>query len=89
MSLVPYPQRVTERFQHWLLQQENAGREFTGEQLAWLDRIRDHVAASLVISADDFDYTPFTQHGGLGKAHELFGDDLTPLLDELNEALAA
>ena len=28
-ELVPYPQRVAERFQAWLLQQENAGREFT------------------------------------------------------------
>jgi type I restriction enzyme R subunit len=88
-ELVPYPERVTERFQTWLLQQENAGRKFTDEQLAWLERIRDHVAASLAISADDFDYAPFSEHGGIGKAHEIFGDALTPLLDELNEALAA
>ena len=30
-----------------------------------------------------------SQQGGLGKAHEVFGEELTPLLDELNEALAA
>ena len=70
-------------------QQENAGRTFTPEQLAWLERIRDHVAASLAINADDFDYTPFVEQGGIGKAYEVFGDGLTPLLDELNEALAA
>ena len=28
---------------------------FTTEQLAWLERIRDHVAASLAITADDFE----------------------------------
>jgi type I restriction enzyme, R subunit len=88
-ELVPYPELVGERFQAWLLAQENAGRTFTPAQLAWLKRIRDHVAASLAISPEDFDYAPFAQHGGLGKAYELFGDDLTPLLDELNEALAA
>ncbi|HZR93727.1 MAG TPA: type I restriction-modification enzyme R subunit C-terminal domain-containing protein, partial [Gaiellaceae bacterium] len=88
-ELVPYPELVAERFQAWLLQQENAGRTFTPAQLAWLERIRDHVAASLAISPDDFDYTPFVQQGGLGKAVELFGDELTPLLDELNEALVA
>jgi type I restriction enzyme R subunit len=88
-ELVPYPQRVTQRFQAWLLQQGNAGRTFTPEQLAWLDRIRDHVAASLTITADAFDYTPFVEQGGIGKAHEVFGDDLAPLLVELNEALAA
>jgi type I restriction enzyme R subunit len=88
-ELVPYPQLVEERFRTWLLQQKNAGRTFTPEQLAWLERIRDHVAASLAISPDDFEYAPFSQQGGLGKAYEVFGDELTPLLDELNEALVA
>jgi type I restriction enzyme R subunit len=86
-ELVPYPERVRERFEAWLLQQENAGRAFTPEQLAWLERIRDHVAASLGISADDFAYTPFVEHGGLGRASQVFGAELAPLLDELNEAL--
>jgi type I restriction enzyme, R subunit len=88
-ELVPYPELVGERFQAWLLAQKNAGRDFTSAQLAWLERIRDHVAAALAISADDFDYTPFVEQGGIGKAYELFGDELATLLDELNEALAA
>jgi type I restriction enzyme, R subunit len=88
-ELVPYPELVDERFQAWLLAQENAGRMFTPTQLAWLERIRDHVAASLAISAEDFAYTPFVEHGGIGKAYDLFGEELRPLLDELNEALAA
>ncbi len=29
------------------------------------------------------------QRGGLGKAHQLFGDELNKLLEELNETLAA
>jgi len=88
-ELVPYPDLVRERFHAWLLQQENAGRTFTGEQLAWLERIRDHVAAALAITTDDFGYTPFVEAGGLGRAAQVFGDDLAPLLDELNEVLAA
>jgi type I restriction enzyme R subunit len=86
-ELVPYPELVRERFRAWLLAQENAGRVFTPEQLAWLERIRDHVAASLGISAEDFSYTPFVEAGGLGKAAEVFGDDLGALLEELNEVL--
>jgi type I restriction enzyme R subunit len=86
-ELVPYPELVRERFRAWLLAQENAGRVFTPEQLAWLERIAEHVSASLGIAADDFDYTPFREAGGLGKAAEVFGDDLGPLLDELNEVL--
>ena len=88
-QLVPFPERVNERFAGWLLQQKQADRTFTPEQIQWLERIRDHIAASLVISVDDFQYTPFSQHGGLGKAYEVFGNDLNPLLGELNEALAA
>jgi len=61
---------------------------FTPEQVAWLERIRDHLAASLGISAEDFAYTPFVEHGGLGKAGEVFGSELDPLLKELSEALA-
>ena len=30
-----------------------------------------------------------SQGGGLGKAHQLFGEQLPKLLDELNEVLAA
>ena len=62
---------------------------FTPDQLAWLKLIRDHIATSLSIELDDLDYTPFNQEGGLGKAHQLFGDQLPKLLEELNEALAA
>jgi type I restriction enzyme R subunit len=88
-ELVPYPERVAQRFEAWRLQQHNAGQSFTPEQLAWLERIRDHVAASLAITTEDFDYTPFVEQGGIGKASEVFGDALSPLLTELNQALAA
>jgi type I restriction enzyme, R subunit len=86
-ELVPYPERVRERYEAWLVQQDNAGRSFTHEQLVWLERIRDHIAASLGIAADDFAYTPFVEHGGLGKAGDVFGPGFAPLLSELNEAL--
>ncbi len=88
-QLVPYPELVRERYAAWLLQQQNAGRIFTTEQLAWLERIRDHFAASLAITVDDFEYVPFVEHGGLGKAAELFPDGLASLLAELNMALVA
>jgi type I restriction enzyme R subunit len=87
--LVAYPDLVRDRYHAWLLQQENTGRTFTAEQLVWLERIRDHVAASLAITPDDFGYTPFLEAGGLGKATRVFGDDLAPLLDEINQVLAA
>jgi type I restriction enzyme R subunit len=38
---------------------------------------------------DDFDLAPFAQAGGLGKVHQVFGDGLNGILEELNSALAA
>ena len=51
--------------------------------------IRDHIAANLNIEPDDFELPPFTQRGGLGKAHQLFGRDLAPIIETLNTALVA
>ena len=51
--------------------------------------VRDHIATSLTIEPDDFDLDPFAQEGGLVAAYSVFGNELTPLLDELNEGLAA
>ena len=46
-------------------------------------------ATSLSIEPEDLDLSPFNQRGGLGKAHQLFGEQLPELLEELNTALAA
>ncbi len=88
-ELVPYAEQVRERFRAWMTQQANSGRSFTEEQVRWLEMIRDHVATSLEITVDDFDLTPFTEEGGLGRATQVFGQNLRPLLDELNGVLAA
>jgi type I restriction enzyme R subunit len=88
-ALVPYRQQVEERFGSWMAQQELAGVTFTPEQRLWLELIRDHVAASMGIEMDDFEYAPFAQKGGAGRAYQVFGERLEPLLNELNEVLAA
>jgi type I restriction enzyme R subunit len=100
-ELIPFPERVNANFKAWLAQQQQilpspasgrgAGGEgrFTPEQLSWLEMIRDHIAANLSIEPGDFEYAPFSQQGGLGKVHQLFGDKLNTIIEELNEALAA
>ncbi|MGI8775570.1 MAG: type I restriction-modification enzyme R subunit C-terminal domain-containing protein [Actinomycetota bacterium] len=87
-QLVPFQEKVEERFAAWLKQQENQGASFTEQQQMWLTMIKDQIGSSLEMDVDDFGYTPFNQHGGLGRAAQLFGDRLPELLDELNEALA-
>jgi type I restriction enzyme R subunit len=88
-ELVPFPEKVQVNFRAWVEQQQASGRRFTAEQRKWLEMIRDHIAANLQIETDDFDYAPFAQEGGIGKVWQLFGDDLSTILDELNGVLAA
>jgi len=87
-ELTPFPETVQGRFATWLAQQENRGRRFTDDQRQWLTLVRDHIAGSLAIELEDFDYAPFSQRGGMGKAYQVFGQDLEALLVELNEVLA-
>jgi type I restriction enzyme R subunit len=88
-ELVAFPDQVAERYVAWLAQEEQAGRIFTVEQRLWLDKIRDHIATSLRITTDDFEFTPFAERGGIGGAYRAFGNDFTALLDDLNMELVA
>ncbi len=88
-ELEPFDRSVHERFDRWMAEQERMGKNFTEEQRAWLELIRDHIGTSLTIEFDDFDFSPFKQKGGLGKARQVFGAELPKLLEELNEVLAA
>jgi len=87
--LEPFEEHVRERFSAWVTKQQAGGKNFSDEQRWWLERIRDHVIASLEIGRDDFDYTPFKENGGIGKVYQLFGEELWPMLEELNGVLAA
>lgn len=85
-TLEPYKETVNQRFQEWLNNQE---KEFSPEQMTWLEMIKDHIATSLRIEIDDFGEVPFQGQGGAFKVYQLFGDSLDTILETLNEGLAA
>jgi len=88
-ALVPYADKVQERYASWLLQQEQAGAVFTDRQRWWLDRIAEVIAASAGINAADLDDAPFTERGGTDGALADLGDAAADYLDQLNEELTA
>jgi type I restriction enzyme R subunit len=88
-ELVPFAEQVRQRFEGWMAMQETAGRRFTTEQRQWLAAIRDHIAGSVSMGLEDFQYAPFDQRGGLARAYTLFGEDLGRVLEELNVELVA
>jgi type I restriction enzyme R subunit len=88
-ELVPFRDQVEERFAAWMSTQEQQSVLFTAVQVQWLTWMKENIASELGIGPESFEYTPFAEHGGIGKAAQVFGDRLTPLLDELTEVLAA
>ena len=88
-ELVPYAERVRERYQGWLAQQEQAGVTFSDSERWWLDRMVEVIAASAGISANDLDAAPFTERGGTDGAIRDLGARAGKLIDELNTELTA
>jgi type I restriction enzyme R subunit len=41
------------------------------------------------MNGHDLDCAPFYGKGGIGKMFQLFGDERGPIIDEMNQALAA
>jgi type I restriction enzyme R subunit len=87
--LEPFPLTVDDRFENWLAAQAQAGRQFTAEQMEWLRKIKEHIAASLRVEMADFEYAPFYEMGGPVKLHEVFGQKVARMVEELSEVLVA
>ncbi|MCA0438770.1 MAG: DEAD/DEAH box helicase family protein [Actinobacteria bacterium] len=88
-ELVPYAERVRERYVGWLAQQEQAGVEFSETERWWLDRMVEVIGSSVEIRAEDLDAAPFTERGGIDGAIRDLGDKAEPLLIALNKELTA
>jgi type I restriction enzyme R subunit len=86
-ELVPYPERVQQRYEAWLQSQEAQGKTFTPQQRWWLDEIARHIGINVSISMDDLNYFGFQARGGQLAAQKLFGNEIKNLLDNLNDNL--
>jgi len=84
-ELVPYPERVQQRYADWLESQAAQGITFTPQQRWWLDEIARHIGINISISMDDLNYFGFQARGGQFAAKKLFGDNLEMILLQLNK----
>lgn len=82
--LQPFEDHVRSRYADWLQRKQGAGAFFTSDQLAWLEKMRDYVIASGSVDREHLE-----ADNVLGQMYRAFGDQLEPLMDELNLALAA
>ncbi len=72
-ELEPYPERVQRRYREWLEGQQAQGREFTAQQMSWLDEIARHVGVNLAVEIEDLNYFAFQPRGGQVAAVRVFG----------------
>ena len=90
MTISPYAETVRRNFQSWIMKRHSGGSEkFNEEQMEWLHMIRDHIINSFHCDRDDLEMAPFNARGGLGRMHQLFGNQMDRVIHEMNEALAA
>jgi type I restriction enzyme R subunit len=83
-------ERIRKNYQSWIMSHNSSSKgKFTEEQMEWLKMLRDHVITSFSIERDDLEMAPFDARGGLGKMHQLFGENMDDLIEELNKELAA
>lgn len=88
-NLTAYEKTIDRNFQNWVFGKQSGALKFNDEQMQWLRMIKDHVATSFHIEREDFEYEPFAPAGGLGKMYQLFGEQMNPIIEEINVALAA
>lgn len=86
----PYEELVRERYQAWLVRQEQMGTHFTERQRWWLDRIAAATAERVRFDTADLDYAPFTSHNGTdGFIAEFGGTRAELIITELDRELSA
>ena len=89
-TLTPLSTEMAGRFNLWLGREEKAGRTYNPEQKAWLEAIRDHLAANIDVSLRDLqDHPTFAAKGGVVAARAAFGVRLHDVMEDLTEALVA
>ena len=89
-TLAPLSSDMAGRFNLWLGREKQAGREYTEEQLAWLEAIRDHLATNIELPLRELENDPkFHQRGGILAARRAFLNRLDAVVDDLTTALVA
>ena len=86
-ELVPYPERVQQRYEAWLESQAAQGKTFTPQQRWWLDEIARHIGINVSISIDDLNFFGFQARGGQLAAKRLFGEEFINIIHEMNQRL--
>ncbi len=81
-ALLPFEQRVD-----IALDKIKTSKEWTSEQLGWLDRIASSIKEKVVLDDDSFKTGNYKRKGGKRKLMNVFNDELDSILTQFNEYL--
>lgn len=87
-ELIPFADVVEERYQGWLLTQEQRGTRFSQDQRRWLDAIKDYICTGVTFETPALDAVPFIEWGGSDGIERDFTDPVG-IITDLNQALSA
>lgn len=87
-ELEPFAEIVEHRYANWLEVQNQQGVTFTGQQLWWLENIKNAICNGVSFSVDQLDLTPFSERGGSMGMAQAFPNALK-LVTEMNQELSA
>ena len=87
-TLTNYEATVNRNFQDWVFRKQAGALKFSEAQVEWLRVMKDYIATSFHLEAENLEYEPFGM-GGTIRMYDLFGDEMDTIIQELNEALAA
>lgn len=88
-ELTEYSLIVNRNFKDWVFRKNAGPKQFTPDQMDWLNMIKEHIITSIHLEQEDLDYAPFDAQGGVGKMWALFGEEMDGIINELNEILVA
>jgi type I restriction enzyme R subunit len=88
-KITSYEATVNKNFQDWVFRKQAGALKFTEEQMVWLRMLKDHIATSFTVEINDLNYAPFDSSGGVGRLHQLFGNQFSETLHDLNSSLTA
>lgn len=87
-ELVPFRELVEERYQGWLLAQEQHGAVFNDTQRWWLDKIKDAICTGVRFESQVLDAAPFTERGGTDGLLQCL-PNAAQIIEAMNRDLAA
>ncbi len=85
--LEPYKYTIDDHYHTWLTKKVEQWVQFTPEQQERLEAMKDHIATSLEITPDVFELWVFAHKWWLGRAYQLFGNDLNSVIEEMQNEL--